>query len=438
MKIVIWGVGTRGKRIFSRLNPGEVVAFIDSDENKVGSDYMGTAIISWEQYVEKYSKYFILISLLRPENVIQWLNERGFHNYFDSLNCPAEIWGPRGYADLDKFLLSLNRGKKYGIFGTNFWAIYCCDRMRIKGMENIFLIPEVETEPNRRELIEKSFDFVKFVSTDDNKRDIEHIFIATGITKDVQALREKVAINMENLFDLSRKILDYRNLEIAQFNNIHSGERCFIVATGPSLTMRDLDILYLNGEVSIGMNRVFLAFEHTKWRPDYYMVSDWRCIRENETEIRELPVKNIFVSDAYMDFWKADTPKEIYKYHCHSVAINGNTPFSDDLVYGIYGGGTITYGCIQLAAYLGFKEIYLLGVDFDFSANYKDGSNHFISTYYNENSEPGLFLKQESLDAYESAKEYADAHGIKIYNATRGGKLEVFERVDFDTLFHKK
>jgi len=37
--------------------------------------------------------------------------------------------------------------------------------------------------------------------------------------------------------------------------------------------------------------------------------------------------------------------------------------------------------------------------------------------------------------AFEKAKEYADGHGIKIYNATRGGKLEVFERVNFDDLF---
>ncbi len=33
-----------------------------------------------------------------------------------------------------------------------------------------------------------------------------------------------------------------------------------------------------------------------------------------------------------------------------------------------------------------------------------------------------------------AAKNYADSHGIKILNATRGGKLEVFERVNFDEI----
>ena len=39
------------------------------------------------------------------------------------------------------------------------------------------------------------------------------------------------------------------------------------------------------------------------------------------------------------------------------------------------------------------------------------------------------------MEGYMCAKEYAERHEIKIYNATRGGKLEVFERVDFDSLF---
>ena len=39
--------------------------------------------------------------------------------------------------------------------------------------------------------------------------------------------------------------------------------------------------------------------------------------------------------------------------------------------------------------------------------------------------------------AYTIAKEYCDTHVIKIYNAPRSGKLEVFERVDFNELIKK-
>ena len=37
--------------------------------------------------------------------------------------------------------------------------------------------------------------------------------------------------------------------------------------------------------------------------------------------------------------------------------------------------------------------------------------------------------------AYDYARKYADSNGIKIYNATRGGCLEAFQRVNFDSLF---
>ena len=37
--------------------------------------------------------------------------------------------------------------------------------------------------------------------------------------------------------------------------------------------------------------------------------------------------------------------------------------------------------------------------------------------------------------AFEFAEEYSKEHGFRIYNATRGGALEAFERVDFDSLF---
>ena len=47
----------------------------------------------------------------------------------------------------------------------------------------------------------------------------------------------------------------------------------------------------------------------------------------------------------------------------------------------------------------------------------------------------GTYWVDNIYNAHVAAKKYADEHDIKIYNATRGGKLEVFPRVDFDSLF---
>ena len=104
--------------------------------------------------------------------------------------------------------------------------------------------------------------------------------------------------------------------------------------------------------------------------------------------------------------------------------------FSEDVARVVYGGATVTYACIQIAVYMGFKEIYLLGVD----CNYCKGSN---SNYFFWEQKADVMNHKEDrmVLSYESAREYADSHGIKIYNATRGGMLEVFERVEFDSLF---
>jgi hypothetical protein len=116
--------------------------------------------------------------------------------------------------------------------------------------------------------------------------------------------------------------------------------------------------------------------------------------------------------------------------------------FSTDCSEKIYIGYMVTYAMLQMAVYMGFKEIYLLGMDHNFSREKQgDGS---IATKENVRNHAailgnyglwGVAEPVKTTNAYKSAKNYADGHGIKIYNATRGGKLEVFERVDFDGLF---
>ena len=43
-----------------------------------------------------------------------------------------------------------------------------------------------------------------------------------------------------------------------------------------------------------------------------------------------------------------------------------------------------------------------------------------------------------SLNAYALLKEHARKRGVTIYNATRGGALEIYERVDIDRFLSPK
>ena len=87
-----------------------------------------------------------------------------------------------------------------------------------------------------------------------------------------------------------------------------------------------------------------------------------------------------------------------------------------------------------MAAYMGFSEIYILGADCTVEATQK--KQHFIEDYEDEavSKSYGLDLPQ-LFKGYESARKYCEQHGINLYNATRGGALEILERVDFDSLF---
>ena len=108
--------------------------------------------------------------------------------------------------------------------------------------------------------------------------------------------------------------------------------------------------------------------------------------------------------------------------------------FSFDITKGIAGGNTITYIALQICMYMGFAEIYLLGMDCSnflhhFTDNYVDGKLEMDMNTLNV---------ERMILAYKEAKRISEEKGIKIYNATRGGMLEVFERVNFDDLFKRQ
>ena len=98
---------------------------------------------------------------------------------------------------------------------------------------------------------------------------------------------------------------------------------------------------------------------------------------------------------------------------------------------------------MQLAAYMGFSEIYLLGVDHNYSIEIDSDGNiikndESVKNYFDEAkvsiNDINLPKVVEMTRAYLSAERYSRDHGFRIFNATRGGKLEMFERVNFDVI----
>jgi len=72
--------------------------------------------------------------------------------------------------------------------------------------------------------------------------------------------------------------------KIKGFKNKHLGDRCFIIATGPSLTVEDLE--KLRGEITIGMNSISKVGEKTDWRPIYYGIQDMYVYKNLKSSIK--------------------------------------------------------------------------------------------------------------------------------------------------------
>lgn len=230
---------------------------------------------------------------------------------------------------------------------------------------------------------------------------------------------------------------------IEKYHNLYQGKRCFIIGNGPSLRVEDLE--KLKGEITFGTHRIYKLFGNTSWRPSFYFAQDYKMIKENFDSISAISSKEKFIG---MVSWNK------YPYIRGATFANmilktfypEPPEFSDDVSKEFYEGKTVTYMCLQFAIYMGFTEIILLGVDHNYDVVLKaDGSvqinegvkNHFDADVGHTEMNPNDNLPQldKTSLAYVTANEYANKHSVKILNATRGGKLEAFERVDFDSLF---
>lgn len=223
---------------------------------------------------------------------------------------------------------------------------------------------------------------------------------------------------------------------LENYRNKHMGERCFIIGNGPSLNKEDLE--KLDSEITFACNRIYVMFDNLKWRPTYYSCQDPTIIRSCINEINNQKKLIKFIKPTGEK--KYDINDAIYFNVNYSFSKNRKKPpFSDNMRLGIYDGLSVVYSQMQIAAYMGFKEIYLIGVDCNYSIDNRTiNENSYPDKRMYEPKKVGMPPDFEyTFKAYYSAKEYCKEKGIVIKNATRGGKLEVFDRVNLDDILGK-
>jgi len=229
-----------------------------------------------------------------------------------------------------------------------------------------------------------------------------------------------------------------RNKEkLLKYHNIHKGKRCFIVANGPSL--KETDLSFLKDEFTIGMNRIYLNADKMGFMPTYIVVMDIAIqLMQFQEDLEALTLPKFFNWNARSLF----TEKENLTY----IRSDYTPKFSTDLVETTWGGHSVTAVCIQLAFYMGFDKVYLVGKDHNYEQKgtpgglvYSTGDekNHFVQGYYKKGMAWRIpDYKGEEL-AYSMAKEAFDKANRKIYDATINGQLNIFPKVEYYSLFKK-
>lgn len=227
--------------------------------------------------------------------------------------------------------------------------------------------------------------------------------------------------------------------------NRHLGQRCVLVANGPSLNQMDLS--FAKQEICIGMNKIFLGFDKFGFYPSYYVAINDKVIKQAAKEIQALSCVKFLKRTAAAGLLSQDALMHLVDTHAYRLDEQcvRRPGFSVDIAQaGIYEGWTVTHAALQIAFFLGFTQVVIIGMDHRYQFEGKpnearvlngDDPNHFCPTYFGGGQtwdNPDLTHSEES---YRLARREYEKAGREIVDATVDGACDVFKKVDYRDIF---
>jgi hypothetical protein len=222
------------------------------------------------------------------------------------------------------------------------------------------------------------------------------------------------------------------------YQNKFQGQRCFIIGNGPSL--KNTDLSKLKGEYSFGLNRIYLLFPELSFSTTFLVVVNDLVIEQFAPAMLALPIPKFFSWHSRRLFQiPPSLPKEQHPVFLHTTYTG--LKFAHNVRGRLWEGATVTYIALQLAFYMGFEKVILVGVDHNFTTQGKanttvvsqgDDPNHFAPQYFGKGVRWQLPDLEASERAYTIARETYQKAGRVILDATVGGKLQVFPKVNYD------
>ena len=227
--------------------------------------------------------------------------------------------------------------------------------------------------------------------------------------------------------------------DFTKFKDIHRGERCFVILTGPSLTLSDVNLL--KNEVTFAVNSCIKLFSKTSWRPNYYVMTDKLVYQSIGKELENSDLSSpIFYSrngiGTQIKKKNALPFKSLYFHHFINFITGGRTTlgWSNDINKGIADAPSCVYAVMQIANYMGFKEVYVIGAD----CNYSLPNQHSEVAGYIPKVKISKNAGNHVLKAWRSIKKHLPSTKKLVFNSTRGGMLELFPRVTLEKALNKE
>lgn len=243
---------------------------------------------------------------------------------------------------------------------------------------------------------------------------------------------------------------------IEDFQDAYVGQRCFVIGNDPGLLKLDWDLM--QGEYTFATNRIAALWNHvikTDWRPTFFVLTSNQMLARKQW--REDCVDALTDSQASFVYTinRRVIPPELHGgiwwlENClHESMHDAEVPdefFSINPAEWISKFGTSFLPMMQLAVWMGFDPIYIVGCDEGFIGYDNatmDDPNHFYKNYdgdgYSFGSGPAGSVMRRVPAAHRLVKRVTEKLGVEVYNAGLGKKPgmidDIYERVEFGGLF---
>ena len=225
-----------------------------------------------------------------------------------------------------------------------------------------------------------------------------------------------------------------RNSRLLRFKDCHLGQRLVLMCNGPSLGMVDFSLL--RGEIVMGLNKIYLGLERFRVNLRYYVAINDLVIEQSASEIQSLNC---------IKFIKAGSTARGIKESALTYLILSRSEerFHEDLCHGFCQGYTVTFAALQIAYFMGFSSVVIVGMDhryyFDGLPNERcelagEDPNHFDPRYFSGKTwnNPDLVNSERF---YTMAREAFESRGRYIVDCTVNGACNVFQKGCIEEVF---